>query len=83
MRRLMETWTAKKGKKRTRDEEEKDVETLPVADNVDPTLTVAKNVELVDNLVARVKRKFDKPGPDLEPNRDFDSWKRRRLNSNL
>ena len=42
-------------------------------------MTVSGNVELVDNIVARVKRKFDNPGPDLDPNLDFDSWKRRRI----
>ena len=73
MRRLMEKWTVKKGRKRTREEDDEDVETLPVAVNVEKPVTVVENVELSDSLVARVKSKFDNPGKDLDPNRDFDS----------
>ena len=32
----------------------------------------------VGNLVDRVRKKFDNLGPDLDTDRDFDSWKRRR-----
>ena len=36
-------------------------------------------LEPVDNVVARVRRKFDKPGLALDTDTDFDSWKRRKL----
>ena len=42
-------------------------------------MTVDDDVELkLDNVVSRVRRKFDHPGLDLDHDRDFDSWKRRR-----
>ena len=76
MKMLMESWTAKKqGRKRNREEDDEidgDVIKLPVADNVE-------TVEPAETFVARVKRKFDRPGAALDPNLDFDSWKRRRV----
>ena len=46
-----------------------------MAVKVENIVTVEKPVE---NIVETVRRKFDKPGTDLNNDSDFASWKRRR-----
>ena len=73
MQKLMETWT---GRRKDREKvEEEVVEAQSVAVKVENIVTVEKPVE---NIVETVRRKFDKPGPDLNNDSDFASWKRRR-----
>ena len=84
MKKLMADWTVNR-KEREKDKEEL-VEGKPLADTreegkviiVEKVETVEKEPVDVVNHVDVVRRKFDKPDVAMNPDSDFDSWKRRR-----